>query len=134
MDKKHINKGDIIEGNSVKLEARKISPGMPEKLCNKRIYTFKLQDHAFAEVLKSPEKRIISSSSFINAGDNITGDLIEGGSEKKIPTSKQIKKKNIKNKTGRHKAQVVNTNKFTYAKISREWKDRQISINNRREE
>ncbi len=131
MDKKYINKGDTIEGNSVKLEARKILPGMPEILCNKRLYTFKLQDHALAKVLKNAEKRIVNSNSHIKKGDYITGDLIEGGSEKKIPTSKQIKKKNIKNKTGRHKTQAVKTKKYTYAKISREWEDRKTSIKNR---
>lgn len=111
--------GDSIECQRAELTARRFSPLRPKKhdLLGGLVYGFQISDYAVATIEKelNPKKARIRAQSLLDEGDQLSGDIISGFSQRKVPDPTLV------NRTGRHKAQSVSTSKFTFAQIDRKW-------------
>ena len=113
------NVGDSIEAEQAILTARKISPKLPWKHqdLRKQVFPFEIHQNAEALIHKelNPKKPVLSQDSLVDKGDCIRGMLISGYSLKKVPN------RTVVPRTGRHKANTVRTEKFTFAEVDRPW-------------
>lgn len=101
------------------LTARRFSPLRPKKnpILGSLVFGFQISDYASATITKSldPKVAVIRATSLLDEGDELTGEIISGFSQKKVPDPGLV------NRSGRHEAQIVSTSKFTFARIDRKW-------------
>lgn len=108
-----------VEGNALLLSCRKYlnkQPKLEEKL-NCIVFRFQLKDNAKVSIKKelNPKVAIINKDSLLNKGDGLKGEIISGFSVK------PIKSASILPRTSLHRGQFVNTKKFSYSRLDREF-------------
>ena len=118
----YFKKNDSIEGKSFSLCFRKFINMNPtnDPILSKVVFNFVIKDFAKAVIEKelSSKKAIIRETSYLNKDDGIQGEIIRGFSVKPI---KPILNRKIIHR-GSHRAGNIITEKFSFAKIDREWR------------
>lgn len=118
----YFKKNDSIEGKSFSLYFRKFIPINPTNnpILRKMVFNFVIKDFAKTIIEKEslPKRAIISETSYLNKNDGIQGEIISGFSVKPI---KPILNRTIIHR-GSHRAGNIITEKFSFAKIEREWR------------
>ncbi len=110
-----------IECDTASIKTRKIEPRPPifEERLESIVYPFKLSLNSEAIIKKelNPKKPIIDSSSKLNIGEGISGEMIAGFSLNGIGRDNTVKRG-----SSRHKASFLDVNGFVYAKLEKPYR------------
>lgn len=113
--------GDSIEFLKSEIIAKKFNRGRPKRhpINKKRYFFLKVDRSGSAETLKelNPKKPIIDPDSKINISDKICGDKLDMF----IDCKKRPKQQKIGGHTGSHGSNIIITEDYTYAKISKRY-------------
>jgi hypothetical protein len=110
--------GASIECGRSKIAVRKLITLSLIEIGGVRYFRYKSKISGRATILEELDPKIcrISKASFLDSNDELSADVIEIYSEKKIKLENQANYSNV------HGMQVGESKSFTYAKISQPWK------------
>jgi hypothetical protein len=117
----YYQEGDSIECQCSEIISKKFNKGyLKTHPRNGNTYLFyKCERSGTAEIKQelNPKKAVIDESSYLNKGDKLNGDRLDIYINKK----RRLKPEHIGGYTGRHGSRKINTDKFTYAQITKRY-------------